>query len=224
MSVWFVDVHSEYQRGLDFKRVKRLGYSAAIIKATQGTSYVPAWLSAFVAGARRAGLMLGLYHFLDDSDGDAQAAHFVRQVNALGGPAGKLLVVDFEGHPDPSRTATNRALKGFVSGVKRRTNGHAVILYSGYGFWTGGDSSGNAKDYGVDAIWDARYPDMARHKYPRAYYQKVKGWYGKQARWGGMKPSAWQFTSAGRVAGQYIDCDVFFGSKDDLMKLTTRAG
>lgn len=219
---WFIDVHSEYQRGLDFKRVKRLGYSAAIIKATQGTGYIPSGLKDFVGRARNAGLLIGLYHFLDDSGGDRQAAHFVSKVKDLGGAEGKLLVVDFEQHPNPAQTATNRALEAFVSGVKRRTNNHAVVLYSGYGFWTGGDPSGNARDYGVDAIWDARYPDMARHKYPRAYYRSVKGWYDRQARWGGMQPAAWQFTSAGRVAGQYIDCDRFFGTKDDLLKLTTR--
>jgi GH25 family lysozyme M1 (1,4-beta-N-acetylmuramidase) len=206
--VFLIDCHPEYQAGLDFKRVKAQGYVAAICKATQGTSYVPSGLKAYVKRIEDAGLTLGFYHFLDASDGDRQAAHFVNAVRGLGGPAGKLLVVDFEQHPDPSKTATNRALDAFVAGVKKRTNDHAVICYSGYGFWTGGDSSGEAKDYGIDAPWDARYADMNRHDDLQAYWNKIKGWYWSQPRWGGMDPFAVQFTSAGLVAGMHVDVDV----------------
>ena len=218
---FFIDCHPNYQPGLDFKRVKSLGYAAAICKVSEGTSYVPNGLKAYVERIKAAGLIVGYYHFLTDASGDWQAEHFAEVVRSLGGPAGRLLVADFESYG--SRSPTNAALKGFVRGVKQRTNNHALICYSGWGYWTGGTPTGDAADYGIDATWDARYADMARHDYPRLYWRTIKGWYEKQPKWGGVDPVACQFTSAGRVDGTHMDVNKAFVSKEDLLKLTTRS-
>ena len=237
--LYFIDCHPEYQKSLRFREVMKEGYEAAVVKVSEGTSFVPGGLKSYVRRIKgvnfisRAGerilrkperqITIGYYHFLTNADGDRQAAHFMRTVKSLGGHANRLLVVDFEANgPSPERTATNAALKAFVRGVKRRTGGHPVILYSGYGFWTSGDNSGPAEDYNVDATWDARYADMNRHDNPRQYWDSVKSWYWNQAKWGSMKPKMVQFTSAGRVASIYMDVNIFDGSKTELLKLAAK--
>jgi len=242
MTLHFIDAHSVYQKDLKARRVKKEGWDAVVIKVSEGTGFVPAGLKRFVRRFkalnvftrlvdgvkkvfRREGsgeTVIGYYHFLTDADGDRQAAHFMRQVNRLGGPEGRLLVVDFEANgPSPGKTATNRALREFVAGVKRRTNGHPVILYSGYGFWTSGDSSGNPDDYGVAGTWDARYADMKFHPNPKAYWKSVAPWYWRQPKWDNKDDLlAVQYTSKGKVANYWMDCNVFFGTMADLQKLT----
>ena len=219
---YFIDVHPLYQKGLDFQRVKDLGYIAAICKISEAASYVPNGLDDYFRQIEDAGLIAGAYHFLTSAQGDKQAAFFVDTLNELGGPEGRLVVVDFE--DNGTHSPTNRVLEDFVSGVKRRLNNHPVICYSGYGFWTGGKDSGDARDYGIDATWDARYPDIRKHDHPQRYFDTVESWYWSRPRWGDMRPSAWQFTSAGLVAGQYIDCNAWFSSKDDMLELARRGG
>lgn len=217
MSSFFIDVHPQYQAGLDFRRVKAEGNVAAICKISEGTSFVPPRLGAYFEQIEIAGLLAGAYHFLTGASGDAQAAHFVRTLNAIGGAAGRLIAADFEtNEPDPSNTATNAVLRDFVRGVKNRLDNHEVLGYSGYGFWQGGTPSGAASSYGIDATWDARYADMAKHNDPKAYWKEIRNWYWSQPKWGSKRPSACQFTSAGLVAGQYVDVNRFFGARDEL--------
>lgn len=93
------------------------------------------------------------------------------------------------------------------------------MLYSGRGFWNGGDSSGGFDQYGADVAWDARYLDMEPHPRPKVYYDQIKehGW-GKP--WGGVEPMFWQFTSAGRVARMNVDVNAYRGTMEQLRALT----
>lgn len=63
---------------IDWSAVKRAGVEFAIVKATQGTTYVNPWLAEDLDGARAAGLLVGAYHYVEAGvDGAAQGAHFV---------------------------------------------------------------------------------------------------------------------------------------------------
>lgn len=221
-----IDVHPVYQLLLSFVQAKREGYDAVFVKVSEGGLYIPKGLRRFVRRIKKAGFpVIGYYHFLTSSDGDRQAANFCKQVNKLGGPDGKVLIVDFESNAVARRVPSNRDLKKFVRGVKRRFPRCKILLYSGYGFWTGGESSGDASEYDVDALWDARYADLNKHENPKAYWNNVKGWWLGQPRWGGKPPPkriAGQFTSTGKVAGKYIDVNVFFVTIRELKEFATR--
>ncbi len=216
------DLHATYQRGFDFARAAKQGYKFAIHKTSQGLGYVP---SGFVDFFRRSENNLpvsGFYHFLDStSSGTAQAHHFLETIARVGGAQGRLLAVDFEAYGDLS--ASNQHLEDFIREVKASTNNHAIILYSSVNFWNSGTPSGTLSRYGADATWEARYPDMFKHRTPKLYYQAMRRWYGWNVGFGGVRPLLWQFTSTGLVGGQYVDVNACRGSMDDLMKLTTRS-
>ena len=230
--VYGVDVHPEYQKGFDFERSKAQGYEYAFIKASEGpyrdgTTYVPAGFKEYYNRAKAAGLIVGLYHFLIESDpkdpqrgGRIQAEHFLRTINSVGGTNGKLICVDFEHYSDkyPWLTPGNATLKSFISSLRLRIGKHPIILYSGRGFWNGGDTSGPFDQYGANVAWDAMYLEMLPHDLPKDYYQTIKGrGWGKP--WGDVSPMLWQFTSAGLVSGQYVDVDAFRGTMVDLHSL-----
>src|SRR5512140_3609631 len=57
-----VDV-SHYDGTIDFAKVKQSGRVFAIMKATEGTSYVDATFATHWADAKAAGVVRGAYHF-----------------------------------------------------------------------------------------------------------------------------------------------------------------
>ncbi len=218
--LFFVDVHPEYQAGFDFAEARRQGYVAAIVKASQGGSFVPGGLQAFVRRAQNSGLIVGLYHFLEAGpSGREQAAHFLRTAGKAGGPGGKVLCVDFEHYAGGS--PSNAQLEGFVAEVKRRT-GQPVVLYTNKGFWEGGYPSGSFRRYGADALWVARYANLDRQPRPRAHYQEIRGWSGAWESVGGRASDAWQFTSTGLVGGQYVDVNAWRHSLQELRDLAKK--
>lgn len=48
---------------IDWEAVAGQGYRFAIVKSTQGTTYVNEWLDEDVMGAHKAGLVVGCYHY-----------------------------------------------------------------------------------------------------------------------------------------------------------------
>ena len=222
MPLFGIDVHPQYQAGLDFDLVKERGYKFCFVKASQGAAYRPSNFGPYFESAEDAGLVMGLYHFLDESSfPNAQADNFLRAVDAVGGPAGKMLAVDFEAYG--ALSPSNATLESFVSHLRARLGGHPLILYSGKGFWEGGEPSGDFSRYGCDVAWDAYYLTMRRQERPKDHYQGVKehGW-GK--RWGGVEPVFWQFTSTGLVAGRYLDVNAYRGTGERLLSLARDGG
>lgn len=219
-----VDAHPEYQAGLDFKRLHDMGYQFAFVKATQGGKYVPRGFSAYFDRVKHSGLVPGLYHFLEaGTSAKVQAAHFLRHI---GNPEGKLIAVDFERYAGDGWDLSpgNALLRAFIWHLRDELGSHPIILYSGQGFWNGGDASGSFAQYGADVAWDAYYPwdgPGIKHPTPRdMYHQLRRKGYGWGQRWGGVEPVFWQFTSAGLAADKYIDINAFRGEREGLLNLT----
>jgi lysozyme len=91
-----IDV-SHWQAPVDFERARASGIVAVILKATQGSHWVDATFTSQFAAARAAGLLVGAYHFLDNSAPELQVENFLlvaegcpllaldAEVNAIGG-------------------------------------------------------------------------------------------------------------------------------------------
>jgi GH25 family lysozyme M1 (1,4-beta-N-acetylmuramidase) len=230
--IFGIDVHPEYQRGLNFERARAEGYEFCVIKASEGlyqdgSKYVPIGLKEYFRRAEAEEFVMGVYAFLLSTPAKEQADHFLRTIEAVGGPEDKILMVDFEAYGSyPALTPGNDQLKNYIAEVKRRVGDHPIVVYSGRNFWNGGDPSGRFAQYGADVAWDAYYLNMDPI-HPKQFYANSEkhfqnaglpwGW-GKP--WGGVEPWFWQFTSAGGVAGMNIDVNAYRGTREQLLTLT----
>ncbi|WP_252361745.1 glycoside hydrolase family 25 protein [Paenibacillus terrae] len=103
-----IDV-SRYQGKIDWKAVKDDGISFAFIKASQGKSYRDKTFIGNAQAARAVGVMVGAYHYLDDSaktpeDARREAANFVSAIDSAGGISAFDLppVMDYESKLSPT--------------------------------------------------------------------------------------------------------------------------
>lgn len=220
--IYGVDI-SGHQEGINVQQIKNEGFKFAVIKASEGPSfdgwdYVSPEYNRQMSAAKAAGMHVGAYHFLLRGPAKPQVDLFLK---TIGDPKGKILMVDFEDYPSwSSYKPNNDDLKNFIAELKRRVGDRPILVYSGAGWWNGGDSSGPLSNYGSNLVaWDAYYPeDASGHwDYASVMYERNKhlGW-GK--RWGGVEPMFWQFSAQGRVAGYDIDVNAFRGTEDDLKK------
>jgi len=83
MNVLGVDV-SHWQRAVDWKLLRKAGVSFAVIKAGQGTRVRDPLLRAHFSGARDAGMVTGVYHWIDPTLPAArQIDHFMEICSGL---------------------------------------------------------------------------------------------------------------------------------------------
>lgn len=135
-------------------------YDFAIIKATEGTSYVSPACDAQYQRAKARGKLLSVYHFASGGDAVAEANYFVQ--NVLGYIGEAILVLDYES------TATSRGrewIRTFLRTVYDLTKVH-VVLYASRSVV----DSQNLKalcDEENCGLWLAAYP----HTNPTGYYE-----------------------------------------------------
>jgi len=124
-----IDV-SNHNGVIDFQRVAAAGIEFAIVKASEGTSYVDPRFTTNVDGAHQQGLKVGAYHFYrKNSDGMAQAQHFMQQV--AGVTLDLPLVIDVEDwgndlFADEDNVA--QQLRQMVTALS--DSGHRVMIYT----------------------------------------------------------------------------------------------
>jgi lysozyme len=68
---------SHWQIQVDFAQVKSAGIAAVILKATQGSHWIDARFAERCTGAAGAGLLVGAYHFFDNSSPEVQIENFL---------------------------------------------------------------------------------------------------------------------------------------------------
>jgi GH25 family lysozyme M1 (1,4-beta-N-acetylmuramidase) len=188
---------------------KLVAYDFVYIKATQGTDYVSGSCDAQYQAAKAAGHLLGVYHFADGGDANAEAEFFVKNVGGYIGEA--ILVLDME---------ANALAKGatwaytFLARVKALT-GVTPIIYG---------SRGNicipsyASIAGTFPLWVAMYPDGRPGGYvPGSTPGTVSPWKGAVC---------YQYEDLGQLPGYSanLDLDVFYGTAADWHALAAKGG
>lgn len=193
---------SHHQGTIDFGRVKRSGVEAVILKATQGTSFVDSKFKENLAMARAAGLEVGAYHFLDDSDPILQADHFLDTLRGASGSTpgsgatpGKLIIcLDYEGNGQDTPNAY--ILKRAIARIVQRKGRHPV-LYGSDGSMLGPLLRSATCDPDIRSCrrWIARY-SIFKPKTPC---------------------DLWQFSSKAKVDGcpGRVDANTFLSSEYD---------
>lgn len=116
---------SHFQEPPSFWTAFRSGFILAILKATQGVTYTDPKFLSFLKRLRSIpDQLIGAYHFGDDSDGEAQAQHFMAVANGV-----PLLALDWENNPGGG-TMSRAGAEHFVQAVQAKT-GKWPLLYGG---------------------------------------------------------------------------------------------
>jgi lysozyme len=126
---------SAHQGRIDWPRVAGDDVEFAYVKATEGRDFVDRRFQANWAGARRAGLAVGAYHYFTlCSSGREQAAHFLATAppddDAL---APAIDLEDVDGPCGPTRSGVQRRLTALLSIVEAAW-GRPAVLYVGEHF------------------------------------------------------------------------------------------
>ena len=189
-----IDV-SHWQGTVDWKAVAADGVEFAFIKATEGGDYVDPRFAANWAGAQRAGVVRGAYHFYrPQTDALAQAAHFLRTVQLAPGDLPPVLDVEVTDGRSAAQIAAG--VRTWLQEVERAT-GRRPILYTRASFWTGQMGGG----FGGYPLWVAHY-GVSSPNIP--------------AEWSGW--TFWQHSDAGRVdgIGGNVDLNWFNGGRAEF--------
>ncbi len=133
MSLRGIDV-SSHQPVVDWEKVARAGYRFAIVKLSEGQDFADPKGKAHLAGARRAGLLVGVYHYLRPRPGrsgavEADWAVKVAKAAGWGRPGDIRLVVDVEETALSSPAQTRAYLSEFVERAVLLT-GHRPLIYT----------------------------------------------------------------------------------------------
>jgi lysozyme len=127
-----IDV-SGHQGSIDWSKLRRQGVDFAYIKATEGGDFRDQQFALNWAGAGRAGIPKGAYHFFTlCRSGTEQAANFLRAVPHDASSLPPALDLEFLGNCNGPRRMDpgqlRRELQVFLAAVESRT-GQRVLLY-----------------------------------------------------------------------------------------------
>ena len=170
--------------------------------------YVNEFAKRQCADAMKKHGRLGLYHFTWGKAATTEADFFVEQVKKLGYLGKAVLVIDYEAQ---ALALGRKWVKELADRVKARTGVKPVIYASG-----GVIIEQNLKSLGYP-IWCA------------SYYKSYTPIYGYDTSgchiYAGCEDSVlWQYTSKGFLDGYdgALDCNVFYGTKEDWMALASK--
>jgi lysozyme len=194
-----VDV-SHFDGTVDWAAARRDGIGFAIIKATEGTSFVDNHFAANWTNTRANGIIHGAYHFFrPKSDPVAQADFFVK---VAGSPKSGDLppVIDLEVTDGLTAAQVAAGARTFLQRVQQVT-GRVPMIYTSvrvFNSLLGGPAGFSPYSLWV-ANWNVRCPNIPDPPWTRWTF--------------------WQSSATGTVAGfsDPVDVDSFNGTSADLM-------
>ncbi len=200
-----VDV-SHFDGTVDWAAAKRGGITFAIIKATEGTSFVDNHFATNWTNTGANGIVHGAYHFFrPKSDPIAQADFFVQ---VAGSPKSGDLppVIDLEVTDGLTAAQVASGARTFLQRVQQKT-GRVPMIYTSvrvFNSLLGGPSGFNPYFLWV-ANWNVRCPNIPNPPWTRWTF--------------------WQSSATGTVAGfsDPVDVDNFNGTSADLMAFVKSA-
>ncbi|HTV90014.1 MAG TPA: GH25 family lysozyme [Stellaceae bacterium] len=199
-----IDV-SHHNGAIDWPAVAAAGIALTFVKATQGEHFVDPAFARNRAAAAAVGLLVVPYHFLDGSDPDRQAAHFLA---AAGLAAGEAAMIDWES------AAPTAALVACGHAVREHA-GRDPLAYYGFSQLPAADP--------VLSRWPLMLPAYPRGDRGGDYRNLVARAPrlppGRAASWQDGRPYDFhQYTPAGRVAGIAgpVDRSIWVGTAAEL--------
>jgi hypothetical protein len=200
---------SNWQVGISLRQIAREGFEFAFCKVSQGDGYrSPDWPRQRDE-ARAAGLVLAGYHYVDESDPEAQAANCRAHLGDLSIP----VALDHE-KGGGSIGNFRQVLDAFrAAGIR------VPLSYIPRWYWA---EIGSPSISDLPPLWSSRYPSTRKARAADLYrtVEQAGGplskyWQG----YGGGTVAVLQFASTALVAGHAIDANAFYGTRDDLLAL-----
>jgi GH25 family lysozyme M1 (1,4-beta-N-acetylmuramidase) len=144
---------SHHQGVIDWKKVKKT-VKCVILKATQGLSFVDHTFQDNRNKARKEGILVGAYHFVDGNDAIKEADNFLKTVGKM--LPGEFLVLDYEIHlnnPDLwcvtflDYVFKKTGIKPLIYINSSTANGFSwsKVIKGGYGLWIANYGLNNGK-------------------------------------------------------------------------------
>jgi len=200
-----IDV-SHWNKVEDFHALKAAGIQAVITKATEGTYYKDKTYHDHIQRAREAGMLVGSYHFADNSNVEAQVDFYLDYVGD--DASNTMLSLDWEPHPKgKGRTMSLEQAEQFVTLIHDKT-GQWPKLYSGNVVKEALRGGKHSEVLAKCDLWIAHYNPVAT--WPKQTWEK-----------------AWlhQYSETGRlpgIPGGNVDLNYYAG--DDLAGEWIRSG
>jgi lysozyme len=191
-----VDI-SKYQGTVDFSKLKAAGVHYVFIRATEGITYQDADYKTNHAGAKAAGLRVGVYHFYEtDDDPQAQLNNFKSLVSLSTGDLAPVIDIEKLHQKDDKDLIVNliQFLDGLESHYKIKP-----IVYTGKKF-----ANKYLSGFGDYPLWLAEY-QVDQPMIPNGW----KSW------------TFWQWSESGTMNGieGLVDMDRFNGNQNEFNKL-----
>lgn len=178
-----IDV-SRYQKSINWTKVKQNNIGFVYIKATEGATHKDARFEKNFAGAKEAGIPVGVYHFFRmTSSPQKQFENFKRVVGSR--RMDLIPMIDIETKDGHSKALLQRNLDIFISLIKQHY-GVLPMIYSSQVFY----NRYLAPKYNRYHLYLGRY-----NKFPPTIVGK--GTY-----------SIWQYTESGKIDGISTDVDI----------------
>lgn len=196
-----VDV-SYYQGEIDWEVLAEEDIDFAFIKATEGSSHIDVRFEENWERSGKTGLKRGAYHFFSfESEGAAQAEHFISVVPKEEGMLSPVIDIEFYGDRFYNRPDVEETRKQLQSLLDRLEEHYGVkpLIYA---------TESSYSTY-IRGAFD-EYPLWIRN----VYFSPNMGMPGK---W-----TFWQYDSEAKLQGysgeeEHIDLNVFYGSEKDWM-------
>lgn len=185
----------------------RVAADFAIVKTTQGTSYVNPKANAQIANAQATGKEIGIYHYAGGGNPESEADYFIN--NSANYIRKAVLVLDWESNQNASWGNTDWATR-FVNRVKARTGVIPMVYVQASAVW----QVQGARNAGA-GLWVAQYASMS----PTGYQSNP--W-----KYGAYSEAMRQYTSNGVLPGYSgrLDLNIFAGDRTAWRKYANPSG
>jgi lysozyme len=196
-----IDV-SHNNNAIDWKTIAATGITFAFTKASEGASFRDPQFNANYAAIKSNGMIRGSYHFFHpNTDAGAQAANFLKLVQALG-PGDLPPVLDIEVNDNCNSAVIIKGVQLWLDTVGAALHCQPII-YTSASFWNG--NLGGTDQFADHRLWVAHYTTSPQPNIPTGFPDY----------------SIWQFTEQGQISGigGKVDLNRFNGTLDDLREL-----
>jgi len=160
----FIDIasHQGWMTQEDFNALKRFGVRGVVIKITQYTTYRNPEARKQIEYARKAGLFVSVYHYLNafSDDGARREAEFCTNfARELGLDGNTIVVNDVESDDDGALKGSNPTQVSKVFEQRLRELGYGKVIHYTYANAIQSGKINPAELGGLSNMWIAHYPD-----------------------------------------------------------------